>query len=461
MPKAVSMTHLEIRSAAAVGLLYVVRMLGLFMVLPVLPLVAEDLAGATPLLIGLALGIYGFSQACLQIPLGLLSDRIGRKKVIFGGLVVFLLGSLVAAMADSIHGIVLGRFLQGCGAIASTLLALVSDVTRVEHRAKAMAIVGISIAASFGLALILGPFIASFGGLSAVFLFCAVGAVLGMVVLIWLLPVPMVRSHNPDVTVDPARIIETLLDPGLLRTTLGVFVLHYLLMSSFIVLPLLMRSTGQIADEDHYLYYFWLLLASFVAMLPFIYLADRKGLSKSMLLVMIVVFLGASISFALVQGYYAILVTMVAFFMAFNLLESVLPALVSKLAPAGRRGTAMGIFSTAQFAGGFFGGVAGGFLLGGWELADVMYANAVICLLWLIATMGMPAAENYRTVTCRLDDHESLSTSEVADALLSVHGVVDVALLEDERLAYLKVDRATWDEAGLSGLAITAAPVAK
>ncbi|MDZ7684120.1 MAG: MFS transporter [Gammaproteobacteria bacterium] len=232
-------------------------------------------------------------------------------------------------------------------------------------------------------------------------------------------------------------------------------------MSSFVVLPILMQSTGRIADENHYLYYFWLLLASFVAMLPFVYLTDRKGLSKSMLLVMIVVFLGASVSFSMVRGYYAVLVTMVAFFMAFNLLESVLPALVSKLAPAGRRGTAMGIFSTAQFAGGFFGGVAGGFLLGRWELADVMYANAAICLLWLVATLGMPAAGNYRTVTCRLDDHESLSTSEVADALLSVHGVVDVALLEDERLAYLKVDRATWDEAGLSGLAITAAPVAK
>jgi len=455
------MTGLEIRSAAAVGLLYVVRMLGLFMVLPVLPLVAEDLDGSTPLMIGLALGIYGFSQACLQIPLGLLSDRIGRKKVIFGGLLVFLAGSLVAAAADSIYGIVVGRFLQGCGAIASTLLALVSDVTRVEHRAKAMAIVGISIATSFGLALILGPLVNNLGGLSAVFLFCAAGAILGIVVLVSFIPRPTVRSHNPEVTIDPARIVESLVDPGLARTTLSIFVLHYLLMSSFIVLPILMQSTGRIADEDHYLYYFWLLLAAFVAMLPFIYLADRKGLSKSMLLAMIAVFLGTSLSFSVVESYYPILITMVAFFMAFNLLESILPALVSKLAPAGRRGTAMGVFSTAQFAGGFFGGVAGGFLLGGWELADLMYANAAICIVWLVATIGMPVAGNYRTVTCRLGDHERLSTSEVADALLSVTGVVDVALLEDERLAYLKVDRATWDEAGLSRLAITAAPVAK
>ncbi len=435
-------------------------MLGLFMVLPVLPLVAPELNGATPFLIGLALGIYGLSQACLQIPLGLLSDRIGRKVVIAGGLLVFLLGSVVAAMADSMTGVIIGRFLQGCGAIASTLLALVSDVTRAEHRSKAMAIVGISIAASFGLALILGPLIASRFGLSGVFIFCAAGALLGLAILP-VLPTPSVRSRNPDVRIDPAVIAGLLRDPGLVRVTVGIFILHYLLMSSFIVLPLLMQGTGQIEDADHYLYYFLLLLAAFVAMLPFVYLADRRGYAKAMLLLMIVVLTAASLLFSVVTSYWPVLVSIVLFFVAFNLMESVLPALVSRIAPAGRRGTAMGIFTTAQFGGGFAGGVVGGFLLGGWDLTQLMYANAAICIAWFLLTLGLPLAANVSTVTCRVEDDRGLSASAVADALLSVDGVIDVAWLEDERLAYLKVDHSIWEASRLDGLGFTAIPIAR
>lgn len=452
------MTGLEIRSAGAVGFLYIVRMLGLFMVLPVLPMVASDIDGATPLLIGLALGIYGLSQACLQIPLGLLSDRIGRKRVIAGGLIIFLIGSVVAASADSMAGVVIGRFLQGCGAIASTLLALVSDVTRAEHRSKAMAIVGISIAASFGLALILGPYIASRAGLSGVFWFCAAGAVVGLGVLPTI-PAPSVHSRNPAVVIDVRALLPVAANPALLRTALGIFLLHYLLMSSFIVMPLLMQQTGRIADEDHYLYYLSILLASFVAMVPFIYLADHKGYARGMLLVMISTFGLTSILFANVSTYVPVIVTMVLFFMAFNLLESVLPALVSKIAPAGQRGTAMGIFSTSQFAGGFVGGMVGGYLLGGWDLSQLMYVNAAVCVLWFIATFGMPKVGSYRTITCRIADQDALSASGVADALLSLDGVVDVALLEDEKLAYLKVDRAIWDSSSLGSLGF-ARPVA-
>lgn len=452
------MSKTEIRAAASIGLLYVVRMLGLFMVLPVLPLVGPDLAGSTPLMIGLALGIYGFSQACLQIPLGLLSDRIGRRLVIGGGLAIFLLGSVIAAMSDSITGIVIGRFLQGCGAIASTLLALVADVTRVEHRSKAMAIVGISIAASFGLAIILGPMIASAFGLPAVFWFCAASAVVGLVVLMTLVPTPSVHSRSPEVRLEPGAIAQLLGNPGLARTTLSIFMLHYLLISSFTVLPILMRATGEIDDSAHYIYYFWLLLASFVVMLPFVYIADRKGHAKPMIITMIGALMAASVSFAIVQGYWSVLASIVVFFMAFNLLEAVLPATASRLAPAALRGTAMGIFSTAQFAGGFIGGVIGGLLLGGWDLASLMYANAAVCLGWFVVMIGMPPPGRYRTVTCRIDTDGNGIPTELAGALLSVNGVVDVALVDEERLAWLKVDE-RWDATALEALAPRVVPV--
>ncbi len=452
------MTAIEVRAAVAIGLLFVVRMLGLFMVLPVLPLVAPELPGATPLLVGLALGIYGLSQACLQIPLGLLSDRIGRKQVIIGGLLIFVIGSVVAALADSVAGIIAGRFLQGCGAIASTLLALASDVTRIEHRSKAMAVIGVSVAGSFGLALILGPLVAQLGGLSAIFWFCAASALIGMVVLWRAVPTPSVHSRNPEALLDRSKLGDVLRHPGLVRTTLGVFFLHYLLMSSFILLPPLLEQVG-VARDQLYLYYFWLLLASFVAMLPFIYIADRRGLARPMLLVMIAVFCLASLSFALNVGYYPVLVTLVFFFMAFNLLEAVLPAMVSKLAPAGYRGTAMGVFSTAQFGGGFVGGLVGGMLLMQQETTHLMYVNAAICGFWFLATLGMPAPGNFRTVTCRWSLAAGVGISEVAEELLSVPGVVDVAVLEQEQLAYLKVDSTQWNDAGLDRLGFSAEPV--
>lgn len=445
------MTKLEIRAAAAVGLLYIVRMLGLFMVLPVLPLVAPDIAGATPFLIGVAIGAYGVSQACLQIPLGMLSDRYGRKPIIFAGLAVFVLGSLIAGLSDSVGGIILGRFLQGCGAIASTLLALVSDVTRVEHRGKAMAIVGISIGASFGLALILGPYLATLGGIEAVFLFSAAAGLLGMLVLLTAVPTPLIRTHNPQSNLNIARVTSVLADPGLRRTSVGVFMLHYLLMSSFIVLPGAMRMIG-IADEDHHWLYFWLLLGAFVLMTPLMWLSDRPRFTRMLMLVMIGGFVTSTIVLSGAVNYYVVLGAMLLFFMAFNLLEVILPALVSRMAQAGDRGTAMGVYSTAQFAGGAAGGIVGGLLISEWDMAHLMYANAVACGMWFLYAFGMSRPGNYRTVTCPIKESDTASASQVADALLSVQGVVDVALVMEEKLAYLKVDADHYDKNALAAI---------
>ena len=236
------MTALERRSVGSLALLYSFRMLGLFMVLPLLALYATDLVGATPLLVGLALGAYGLSQAVLQIPLGWLSDRVGRKPVIIGGLLVFGLGSLVAAAADSASGVVLGRFLQGAGAIASTIMALVADVTTEEQRTKAMAIIGASIGASFALALVLGPVVAGLAGLSGVFYLTALLAVVGILIVVLLVPSPTPLVGIAATGPRGPYIRGALSDPTLLRLNFGVFTLHFVLMASFLIVPQMLQG---------------------------------------------------------------------------------------------------------------------------------------------------------------------------------------------------------------------------
>ncbi len=380
------MTSQEIKATLSIGSLYVVRMLGLFMVLPVLPLMADSISGATPFLIGLALGGYGLSQAVLQIPMGIWSDKFGRKRVIVAGLMVFILGSLIAGFADSIYGIILGRLLQGCGAIASSLLALVGDVTQPQNRSKAMAIVGMSIGASFGIALVLGPFLNVLFGDSGLFL---VTAFLGMAGVLVALTFPSQTSQPRQDQWSFEGFKHVIKDGCLLRVTFGVFVLHYLLMSSFVVFPVLMASTGEISQEQHHLYYLSLLVATFIVMAPLMRMSDKGGWALPITLAMIGTFFVANVILAIDSHFYGVLFGMLLFFMAFNLLEVVLPAILSRVAPGQYRGSAMGIYSSAQFAGAFVGGALGGLIAGGWEITYVLWLNGLICLVWLSASIGL------------------------------------------------------------------------
>ena len=444
------MNRQEVQTAASIGLLYLVRMLGLFMVLPVLPIAGRELALATPALIGLALGIYGLSQAVLQIPMGLMSDRFGRKNVILAGLCMFIAGSLVAAFSESIYGVIAGRFLQGCGAIASSLLALMSDLTRIDHRSKSMAIIGMSIGASFGLALVLGPLVYSFFGLKGVFLFAALAGVSGILVLLTLIPVPKVRTRNLETMLHMDRIRSVLRDSGLMRINAGIFMVHYLLMASFIAFPLILEATGNILPGKHYAYYFVMLLLSFVLMTPFMWLSDKAQYANPMLLVAILI---CMLSLVLLGGsgnYYIVLVAMTLFFMAFNLLEVMLPARISKMAAAGTRGTAMGVYSSAQFAGIFAGGTVGGLILSYSDISTLMYANATLCSLWLVLSFGLPKLGDIASRTYCYDESSVLSANQILERLLSIQGVIDVVLIEEEKIAYLKVDNAAFDDGELA-----------
>ena len=374
----------ETRAVSMLATLYVVRMLGLFMVLPLISIYSADMVGATPFLLGLAVGAYGLTQATLQIPMGWLSDHIDRRWVIVFGLSLLVAGSVVAALSTSIWGVIGGRFLQGAGAIASATMALVADYTRVEQRAKASAIIGGSIAIAFGLALVLGPTFANFGGLQAVFTATGVLALAGMGVVA-LLPQPQrfQRAHREEgAGFNRSRLSDVLSIKSLNTMYLSIFFLHFLLMAVFVVVPSSLETQANISREHHA----WVYLAALVLAVPGIYwlIQGRRYMNTPTrtLLTCLGVLLVGLISLA-IGGPPATLFGLLLFFTGFTALEAMLPSLASIYAPADSRGTAMGVFASSQFSGVFFGGVLGGALLETSGVIGVWLGLSVLALGWV------------------------------------------------------------------------------
>ncbi len=446
------MNQQELGAAFAIGCLYLVRMLGLFMVLPVLPLAVEEIPAATPLLIGLAIGVYGLSQAVLQIPLGFLSDRFGRKPVIAAGLILFVTGSFVAGAADDVYTLILGRFLQGCGAIASTLLALMSDLTRVNQRSKSMAIIGIAIASSFGLSLVLGPLIAGSFGLSGIFYLTGALGLFGIVLLLVSIPTPTVMTNNLDSSVQLDTLAAALRNASLWRLNISIFCLHLLLVSGFSIFPLLFEAAGVTKTNEQGLYYLAALVLSFVLMIPLMLLSDRMTDSRPMVLAMVGLCFAAFLLLSLLPGYYAILAGVTLFFMGFNLLEVVLPAQVSKLSPAGSRGTSMGVYTSSQFLGIFAGGLVSGWILMRYDISALLMVNMVITAAWFLVCLTFPRLGAIGNRTIQLSNLDSESALERVAALLSVDGVIDAVVLGSEQVAYLKVDEQRIDDEQLEAV---------
>lgn len=385
------MNALERRAVSALALLYSFRMLGLFMVLPLLALYATDLRDASPALIGLALGAYGLSQALLQIPLGWLSDRVGRKPVIVGGLLLFGLGSLVAGLADSVQGLVIGRALQGAGAVAGTIMALVADLTREEQRTKAMAIIGANIGLAFTVALVVGPLVAAHGGLSAVFFLTVALALLGVVVLALVPRPPGSGADHDEVGTRGNLVRRSLREPELLRLNAGVFVLHFVLMASFLVIPGLLENVAGVGREQHWGVYLAVVLLSLLGVVPLMRRAERGGRPRQAFAAGIVLLLAALALLAGAPAALAVYLGLWLFFMGFNYLEATLPSMVSKAVFAGGRGTALGIYSTCQFLGAFAGGAVGGAVVQGLGGGALMLLCLVLALAWLV--LALPRVE--------------------------------------------------------------------
>jgi MFS family permease len=376
-------TASETRAVSMLATLYVVRMLGLFMVLPLIAIYSTDMTGATPFLLGLAVGAYGLTQATLQIPMGWLSDRIDRRWVIVVGLLLLMAGSLVAAYSTSIWGVIVGRFLQGAGAIASATMALVADYTRAEQRAKASAIIGGSIAIAFGLALVLGPTFATFGGLQAVFAVTAILAFAGIIV-VGFLPKPdrqAAQARDEMSGFHRSRLAEVLSIKSLKTMYVSIFFLHFLLMAVFVVVPAGLEGEAGIPRERHALAY----LGALILSVPGIYLLVKgrryMNTPTRTLLLCLLVLLSGLIALSL-GGFIGTLLGLLLFFTGFTALEAILPSLASIYAPAASRGTAMGVFASSQFIGVFFGGLLGGALLDQAGVLGVWLGMSLLTLIW-------------------------------------------------------------------------------
>lgn len=361
------------------------------MVFPVMMTLGMHYEGATPALLGAALGIYGLTQAVFQLPLGMASDRWGRKPIIALGLGVFAFGSIVAGMSDTIWGLLIGRALQGAGAIASATMALVGDLTSERNRTKAMAIIGVSIGVSFSLAMVLGPIIAARGGLPMIFWVSVALAAFGLMVLFLKIPTPVPSTESIQKVAPEGfgqMLTASLKDRSLLRLDLGIFVLHFILTALFVVMPSMLIDVGLDAAH-HWRFYLPVMIAAFLLMLPFIYLAERKGHFKPIFLGAIVLIGVAHVILMLVSGYMAVVATLLFFFVAFNLLEATLPSLVSKVAGVSSKGTAMGVYSTSQFLGAALGGVFAGQLYTHIGPPGVFSIGIGLSIIWALAAMGM------------------------------------------------------------------------
>ncbi len=394
-----AMSKQEIRSAASLAGIFALRMLGLFLILPVFALHAQTLPdGNNAVLVGLAMGMYGLCQAICQIPLGMASDRLGRKPVIIAGLVLFAVGSVWAAMADSVMGILIGRAIQGSGAISAALTALIADTTREQHRTKAMAMVGGSIGISFALSLVCAPALYQAVGMRGIFFLTAALAVSGVAIVLKLTP------SAPALPMKRVALREVLLMPELVRLNYGVFVLHLSQMAMFVVLPAYLVSVVDLPLSQHWKLYLPVMVLSFFTMLPAIMYGEKKGKMKTVFVAAIALLSLVLFAFSsALQHRIGLIILLFAFFIAFNILEACQPSLVSRLAPAEAKGTALGVYNTLQALGLFCGGWLGGWLKQHGNPAAVFVLAGLLCAVWLIIAAAMPAISHRKASTTPAD----------------------------------------------------------
>lgn len=453
------LSRTEGRAALSLAAIFALRMLGLFMIYPVFAVYAKGLAGATAASIGLALGIYGLAQAVLQIPFGTLSDRIGRKPVITGGLVLFAIGSVVAARATSIDGVIIGRALQGAGAIGSTVLALGADLTREENRTKAMALIGMTIGLSFALAVVVGPLLNGWVGVPGIFWLTALLALVGIAVLYATVPQSRIIRRHRDAEPVPALFKRVLTNGELLRLDFGIFAQHAILTATFLALPLAMKQAGGFGGRQ-WLFYLPILAVAFVLMTPFIVIGEKYRRMKPVFIgAVAAVMLGQLSLLAWHANLWAIAAGLLVFFAAFSLLEASLPSLISKVAPADSKGTAMGVYSSAQFLGIFVGGAVGGWVQGVFAphgLAAVFALTTALAAAWLVVAATMPPPKYLSSRLIRVPPVRGVACDRFHERLLALEGVAEAVVVAEEGVAYLKVDSQKLDEAALAALAAEA-----
>jgi len=443
----------ELRAVFALGSIFALRMLGLFMIVPVFAIYGQGYTGATPALIGLAVGIYGLSQALLQIPVSLLADRKARKPIIIIGLLLFALGGAIAASSTSIWGVILGRAIAGAGAISAVVMALLADVTREEHRSKAMAAMGMSIGVSFIIAFSLGPILTKFLGLSGLFWITAIAGVLAIGLLV-VVPTPQrLLQQNP--LGFKVQLQSVLALPDLNRLHVSIFMLHLIMTAAFVMLPQMLIEYAHIPLAHQGWLYLPLLLLGAAMTIPGVIIAELKRRMRRVFIVSVALVAIAMVVLMFGQNRTGLIIGIGLFFVAFNLLEALVPSWLAKGAPVASKATAMGINASSQFLGAFAGGVLGGQLLG--------YGNAMLswgilsacALIWLFIACGLKSPPYLSSLSIRIPElphHPAGRTSQLNDwagCLLEIEGVEDLVILAEQHVVYLKVDKrkmndATW-----------------
>ncbi len=445
-----AMTGTEKRAVNSLAGIFMLRMLGLFLILPVFALYAQGLKGQTPFLIGLALGAYGLSQALLQIPFGMMSDRLGRKRVITAGLILFAIGSVIAATSDSIHGVIIGRAVQGSGAIAAAVMALTADLTREEYRTRAMATIGVSIGMSFSIALVLGPILDRAIGMQGIFWLTAVLAIMAIGILYLFVPNPVSIRHHSDAEVTPTRFGEVLKNTRLLGLDFGIFVLHLTLMAMFVAVPLALAEKAGLPRDQHWKVYLGVVVTGFISMIPLMIMSHKPKLFRYafsggialLILAQAVLYLEGDALVWIVIGLWI-------FFTGFNLLEATLPSVISRIAPVDNKGTAIGVYNTFQFFGAFVGGALGGWLVGRFGLTSVFLMSAALLGAWLVVAWMSPTPEFLQSHLLRVSVDNEQEARALAGKLMNIPGVAEAVVVLDDGVAYLKVDKKVFDESRL------------
>lgn len=443
------MNALERRSTFALSSIFALRMLGLFMIIPVFSVAGQSYQGATPALIGLAVGVYGLTQAILQIPFSLLADRFSRKPLVVLGLLLFALGGAIAAMSETIYGVIIGRAIAGGGAVSAVVMALLADVTREEQRSKAMAVMGMSIGFSFMLAFSLGPWLTSLVGISGLFW---VTTIMGLAAISMLLLVPKVTRHHKNYQQGYLAQLKQVLKMGdLNRLHVSVFALHLLLTAMFIYMPSQLIQFADIPLASHGLVYLPLLVISLFFAFPSIILAEKYRKMRGIFLTAIGgIILGLLVLIFGYESKYILLAGLGFFFIAFNVMEALLPSWLSKSAPIQSKATAMGVNASSQFLGAFFGGMIGGQLLLlnntalGWSILSG------IAIVWLLISFGLAQPRYLSSLVLRLP--ETKQTDEWTSQLLAIRGIEEVVVMSDQQFAYVKIDKQLINEAARQDL---------
>ncbi len=441
------MNSSELRATFALGSIFALRMLGLFMIVPVFAIYGQSYTGATPALIGLAIGIYGLSQALLQIPVSLLADRTSRKPLIVVGLLIFAIGGAVAANSTSIWGVILGRAIAGGGAVSAVVMALLADVTREEHRGKAMAAMGMSIALSFIIAFSLGPILTHKVGLSGLFWLTSIAGILAMGLLL-IVPTP-IRALTQNPLGIKKQLHSILKLPDLNRLHFSIFSLHLLMTAAFVLIPSQLVEYAHIPVPEHGWVYLPLLLFGFILAIPAIIVAEAKRRMRR-IFVSGVGLIAASLVILTIfdQNRVGLLVGIGLFFIAFNTLEALLPSWLAKRAPVAAKATAMGVNASSQFLGAFFGGVLGGQLLTHLNSQVSWAILAGVACAWLIVAAKLMSPPYLSSLAVRLPDHSDKphGVNDWVVNLLDIDGIDDVVVLLEQRVAYLKIDKTKMNE---------------